>query len=286
MTESNTHLLVQSLFQPALPIRGIDAHKGQHGNVALIGGDAGMVGALLLAARAALLIGAGRIFAAALADDAPVVDVLHPEIMLRSPADIAHLSQLDCLVIGPGLGQSDIALEVLRAWIPSRVPLLLDADALNLVAKHADLAVSLKNRDADTIITPHVGEAARLLSCSTSQIQEDRPAAALEMARMFKASCVLKGAGSICVHHQGEWFVNTTGNPGLAHGGTGDVLSGMVGGLVAQGLPAFQALKLGVYIHGAAADALVARGVGPVGLTASEIAVEARNVLNQLNILP
>lgn len=283
MATPANNLLMQSMFQPALPARDIDTHKGLLGNVALIGGDAGMVGALLLASRAALLVGAGRIYAAALANNAPAVDVLHPEIMMRSTADIANLSQLDCLVIGPGLGQSEAALELLRFWISRDVTLLLDADALNLVAKYADMAASLETRNAETIITPHVGEAARLLNRSSEQIQADRPQAALELARTFKVSCVLKGAGSICAHHQGEWFVNTTGNPGLAHGGTGDVLSGMVGGLVAQGLPAFEALKLGVFVHGAAADALVKNGIGPVGLTASEVAIEARNVLNRLN---
>lgn len=275
--------LVPGMFQPAMPARDVDAHKGQLGNVALIGGDAGMVGALLLASRAALLVGAGRIYAAALASNAPAVDMLHPEIMLRSTADIANLAQLDCLVIGPGFGKSETALELLRFWIARDVNLLLDADALNLVAQHADLAVALQTRKADTVITPHVGEAARLLNCSSAEIQADRPHAALELARMFKASCVLKGAGSICAHHDGQWFVNTTGNPGLAHGGTGDVLSGMVGGLAAQGLPSFEALKLAVFVHGAAADALVAKGIGPAGLTASEVAVEARNVLNRLN---
>lgn len=275
--------LVQSMFQPALPVRDVDAHKAQLGNVALIGGDTGMVGALLLASRAALLVGAGRIYAAALAGNAPAVDILHPEIMLRSTADIANLAQLDCLVIGPGLGQGDVAFELLKFWIQHDVTLLLDADALNLVAKHADLAASLQKRKAETIITPHVGEAARLLNCSSAEIQEDRPQTALKLARMFKASCVLKGAGSICAHHDGQWFVNTTGNPGLAHGGTGDVLSGIVGGLVAQGVSSFEALKLGVFVHGAAADVLVAKGIGPVGLTASEVAVEARNVLNRLN---
>jgi NAD(P)H-hydrate repair Nnr-like enzyme with NAD(P)H-hydrate dehydratase domain len=95
---------------------------------------------------------------------------------------------------------------------------------------------------------------------------------------------VLKGAGSIVAHHDGNWFINTTGNAGLASGGTGDVLSGIIGSLIAQGLTGFPAAKLGVYVHGAAADALVMQGVGPVGLTASEVALEARKILNQLNI--
>lgn len=285
MTENDPHLLVQSMFKQALPPRANDAHKGVLGSVAIIGGDAGMVGALLLAARAALLTGAGRIYAAALAESAPAVDVMHPEIMLRAVTDIAQLQQLDCLVIGPGLGQSVQAIALLEYWLPQQVPLLLDADALNLIAKMPKLVELAKNRQADTIITPHVGEAVRLLNCPASHIQNNRTESALKLASMLKASCVLKGANSVCTHHDGSWFVNTTGNPGLASGGTGDVLSGIIGSLIAQGVAGFDALKLGVYLHGAAADALVAKGVGPVGLTASEVAIEARNVLNKLNVV-
>jgi hydroxyethylthiazole kinase-like uncharacterized protein yjeF len=271
------------MFQPALPPRRIDAHKGTFGNVAIIGGDTSMVGALLLAARAALLIGAGRVFAAALSADAPSVDLMQPEIMLRQPDALASLAQLDCLVMGPGLGQSDRAVELLEYWLKQDVPMLLDADALNLIAAHPRLAPLTKNRTAATIVTPHVGEAARLLRCSADEIQQNRTQSAIQLAQMLKTSCVLKGAGSVCAHHDGSWFVNTTGNAGLASGGTGDVLSGIIGGLIAQGLDGFAALKLGVYVHGAAADALVEKGIGPVGMTASEVAHEARNIINQLN---
>ena len=281
--EHDPHLLVQSMFQPALPPRGIDAHKGVLGSVAIIGGDTGMVGALLLAARAALLIGAGRVYAAALSINAPSVDLTQPEIMLRTPAAIASLAQLDCVVIGPGFGQSNSALELLEFWIRRNVLMLLDADALNLIAAHSHLTMLIKNRTAATIITPHMGEAARLLKSDSTYIQANRTEVALNLARDLHASCVLKGAGTVCAHHDGSWFVNATGNPGLASGGTGDVLSGIIGGLVAQSLDGFDAAKLGVYVHGAAADALVSKGIGPVGMTASEVAVEARNVINQLN---
>ena len=281
--EHDPHLLVQSMFQPALPPRGIDAHKGVLGSVAIIGGDTGMVGALLLAARAALLIGAGRVYAAALSVNAPSVDLTQPEIMLRTPVAIASLAQLDCVVMGPGLGQSNSALELLEYWLECDVPMLLDADALNLIAVHPHLGMLIQNRTAATIITPHVGEATRLLKSDSTYIQANRTEVALNLAKDLHISCVLKGAGTVCAHHDGSWFVNATGNPGLASGGTGDVLSGIIGGLVAQGLDGFDAEKLGVYVHGAAADALVSKGIGPVGMTASEVAVEARNVINQLN---
>lgn len=281
--QRNSHLLVQSMFQPALPPRKSDAHKGSSGSVAVIGGYTGMVGALLLAARAALLSGAGRVYAAALANDAPGVDVWHPEIMLRSPVALTQLTQLDCVIIGPGLGQSNIAIELLEFWLAQRIPMLIDADALNLIAIYPHLVELTEKREADTVITPHVGEAARLLKTNSENIQKHRTESALKLAEMLHATCVLKGAGSICAHHDGSWFINTTGNPGLASGGTGDVLSGMVGSFMAQGLGGLGAAKLGVYVHAAAADALVARGVGPVGLTASEVAQEARNIINQLN---
>lgn len=280
---TNRHLLVKSMFEPALLPRAIDAHKGSNGSVAIIGGDTGMVGAALLAARAALLSGAGRVYTALLSESAPAVDVCHPEIMLRSASTLTHLSQLNCVVIGPGLGTSSTAIELLAFSLAQNVPLLLDADALNLIATHPHLGSVIKNRHAGTIITPHPGEAARLLSTSTESIQQNRTESALSLATNLHVTCVLKGAGTVCAHHDGSWFINTTGNPGLASGGTGDVLSGIIGSLIAQGLSTLEAAKLGVYVHGAAADALVEQNIGPVGLTASEVAQQVRHVINQLN---
>lgn len=275
--------MVESMFQPALPARESDSHKGSFGSAAIIGGDECMVGAVLLAARAALLSGAGRVYAAMLSTHAPAVDMLYPEIMLRSPFALAQLNQLNCVAIGPGLGQSGLALELLEIWLLKPLPLLLDADALNLIATHSHLVNQVKNRQAETVLTPHAGEAARLLACSAEYIQQNRIDCALQLSQKFNATCVLKGAGTICAHHNGRYFVNTTGNPALATGGTGDVLSGLIASLIAQGLSALAAVKLGVYVHGAAADALLEKGLGPVGVTASEVALEVRNVLNRLN---
>jgi ADP-dependent NAD(P)H-hydrate dehydratase / NAD(P)H-hydrate epimerase len=289
MIEPHSHSLVKSMFLNTLPPRNSNAHKGTFGSVAIIGGDTGMVGAVLLAARAALHSGAGRVYAAMLCKNAPSVDLFQPEIMLRSPAAIAQLPQLNCVVIGTGLGQSNAALELLEFWLAQNVPLLLDADALNLIASHLHLAALVISRSAETIITPHAGEAARLLNdslldVSAEHIQQNRTESALKLANSLNATCVLKGAGTVCAHHDGSWFINTTGNVGLASGGTGDVLSGIIGSLIAQGFSDLEAAKLGVYVHGAAADALVEKGVGPIGLTASEVALEARNVLNALNL--
>lgn len=277
------HLLRASLFQPALPPRKLDAHKGDAGSVAIVGGDSGMQGAVVLAARAALLMGAGRVYACMLANDKPALDINFPEIMPRTHGSLTQLKQLDVLVIGPGLGQSDAAMVLLAFWLKQSVPLLLDADALNLIAQHPHLLELCRARVADTVITPHAGEAARLLGSSSAEVQNNRRDSALKLAEMLRASCVLKGAASLCAHYSGVCFVNSSGNPSLAAAGMGDVLSGMIGGFMAQGLTGLDAIKLAVFVHGAAADKLVGDGLGPLGLTASELTVAARSVLNQLN---
>lgn len=277
------HLLELELLRPLLPLRALNSHKGSFGSVAVIGGANAMTGAALLAARAALLSGAGRVYAALLAEGAPAVDLQQPEIMLRSPDNLRILPQLDCVVIGPGLGQSAAAIELLEYWLAQDVPLLLDADALNLLSMHQHLKHALQNRQAPGVITPHPGEAARLLACDNAAVQQDRIHSCLRLAQELHAICVLKGAGTICAEPDGQWYINTSGNPGLASAGTGDVLSGIIGSLIAQGLRAIDATNLGVYLHGAAADALVAQGIGPVGLTASELAPAVRDLINQYN---
>ncbi len=159
-------------------------------------------------------------------------------------------------------------------------PLVLDADALNLVALEPALVQRLRNRSQPAILTPHPAEAGRLLQTSTSTIQGDRIAAAKSIAQRFNAAVALKGAGTVCVSPGGEWSINDSGNPGLASAGTGDVLAGIIGALLAQGYDGDRALRLGVCLHGAAADALVADGIGPVGMTAGELAGSVRKLIN------
>ena len=265
-----------------LPKRAVDSHKGMNGSIAIIGGDKGMTGAALMAARAALLTGSGRTYLSFLDEQAPSVDMQHPEIMVRSPNELSQLKQLDCVVIGPGLGLSKAASILLEFWLAQETKLLIDADALNLIAEHKGLANALKKRRAETVITPHPGEASRLLKHAIELDQ--RIESALALAKSFRVTCVLKGTKSVIAHHDGRHFINTTGNAGLASGGSGDVLSGIIGSLMAQGLNGLDAASAGVYIHGAAADALVASGTGPIGLTASEVALAARNIINQLNL--
>jgi len=262
------------------PIRKADAHKGQHGSVAIIGGAEGMYGAALLAARACLLSGAGRGYLASLQAHAPVTDMRYPELMMRSVDNLLQLKQLDCVGIGPGMGQSELAQQILQRMLSSDIPLVIDADALNLIAQHPELRQQLIHRVAPSVITPHIGEAARLINASTQDIAQHRLKTAQQLAQALNCVCVLKGPNSIIAHPYGEAFSNTTGNVGLASGGTGDVLTGIIASLIAQGLSCWEAAKTGVYSHGLAADQLVAKGMGPIGLRASEISLQVRNILN------
>lgn len=286
LTHQPPVFLTENMFTPALAPRQNDAHKGLFGSVLVIGGSTGMMGAVVLAARSALLCGAGKVYAVFLAEDAPRVDYLHPEIMIRLQVDLAEYPDINSVVIGPGLGRSSHAVALMEYWLTKPVNLLLDADALNLIALHAHLSQMVVNRTAQTVITPHPGEAARLLSTDIAAVQKNRIESAHNLAEKMQVICVLKGANSICVHYDGRAFINTNGNPGLASGGTGDVLSGIIGGLTAQNLCGLNAAKLGIYVHGAAADALLAHGFGPVGMTASEVSYEARKVINYLNGRP
>lgn len=265
----------------SLPQRAADSHKGLHGNVAVVGGDNGMIGAAWLSARAALLAGAGRTYVGFLCEDAPTVDMLHPEIMVRSLGGLRQIPALGCVVLGPGMGTSGAAVDSLRYWLTQSMPLLLDADALNLIAGNETLRSTVRQRTAETVITPHPGEAARLWGQPVERNQREE--CALALAKQLNAICVLKGSHSLVAHPDGRCCINPTGNAGLASAGTGDVLSGIIGSLIAQGMSGFDAACAGVYVHGAAADALVGRGTGPMGLTASEVAIEARATINALS---
>lgn len=275
-----------ALFASALTPRPINSHKGRYGSLAVIGGARGMTGAALLAGRAALMLGAGKIHLGLLAADSLGVDANHPEFMIASARDVLEIDALTCLTVGTGLGQSPAAAALLEAALARRLPLVLDADALNLIAAYPPLQQALIGRaalPAASVLTPHPGEAARLLNLSTKHVQHDRLRAACAIARRFQAFVVLKGAGSICACPNGAWFINSTGNPGMASGGMGDALTGMIGALLGrQGSSPRDALLCAVYVHGAAADEMVRRGAGPVGLTASEVAAAARDVFNRL----
>lgn len=280
----NPKIITQSQVAGQLPVRPQDSHKGLFGTVAVIGGATGMTGAALLAARAALKLGAGSVHVVLLADNAPAVDLMQPELMLHSfkRHDESHLYSRfkpDVMIVGCGMGCETYAQQLLNDALLSPAALVLDADALNLIASHSDLRDRLITRKAATLLTPHPGEAARLLACSTTEIQKNRIASVHHLAKMFACSVVLKGAGSLCANHNGEIFINQTGNPGMSVPGMGDVLAGMIAAFIAQGLKADDALHLAVHLHGAAGDALARRTA--VGMTASELTDQARRLLNQ-----
>ena len=265
----------------ALPPRRLNTHKGTYGSLGIIGGATGMVGAAWLAGRAALRLGTGRVYVGTIDNAAPALDPAQPELMLRSADSILKIEHLDALAVGPGMGQSAVAKGLLKNALRADLPLVLDADALNVLSQEPIMRRAIPRRTAPTVMTPHPAEAARLLGVSVRDVQANRVAASVMLAERLRCEVVLKGVGSVCASPDGRWRINTTGNPGLASAGQGDVLTGMVAALIAQGTRAADALSAAVHLHGAAADALVADGIGPAGLTASEVIDRARSILNQ-----
>lgn len=277
--------LTQKLVMANFPKRPRDSHKGLFGTVAVIGGASGMVGAPLLAARAALKLGAGCVHVCLLAENAPGVDPLQPELMLHPASGALHLPNVDVFAIGCGLGHDLAAQKLLHDALHTDAALVLDADALNILALRPDLCTFLLEREsparqAATVLTPHPGEAARLLACEIKEVQADRAAAVKQLAQKFACSVVLKGASSLCATRDGRLFVNKTGNPGMSAAGMGDVLTGMIAAFIAQGMSADDALLLAVHLHGAAGDAL-AQQQAAIGMTATEVTEWARWLLNQ-----
>lgn len=256
-------------------------HKGLAGAVAIVGGARGMTGAALLAGRAALRIGAGKVFLGLADETALTVDLTQPELMLRDAHDLLASEYLDAVAIGPGLGTSVEAHALVVAALALDTPLVLDADALNLIAGEASLAAALRSRPAPSVVTPHPAEAARLLGASTRDVQSDRLRATRELARKLGATSILKGNGTITAARDGHYWINGSGNAGMAAAGMGDVLTGLIASLLAQGFDPERAARYGVWLHGAAGDACVASGRGPAGLTASEIVDAARSLINR-----
>lgn len=263
-----------------LQARPRDSHKGMFGKAVIFGGATGMVGAALLAGRAALKLGAGAVHVALLADPAPEVDMLQPELMLHAAGDWPLPADARVYAAGCGMGTSMAARTLLHATLAREGALVLDADALNLLALHTDLREDARARRAPTLITPHPAEAARLLGVTTAEVQADRVQAAAALAAALRCAVALKGADTVCVTHDGRPFINHTGNPGMSAPGMGDVLTGMIAAFIAQGLSTDEALLLGVHLHGAAGDAIAQGGV-TVGMTASELTDWARWLLNQ-----
>jgi len=264
------------------------SHKGSHGDLAVVGGARGMAGAALLAARAALASGAGRVFVSPLDDAVPLCDAQQPELMFRphwwrgDPATLAR-STVVC-----GCGGGEAVRDALPALMARCPRLLLDADALNALSADSTLRRRLQARAARgqvTVLTPHPLEAARLLGIDTAAVQADRLLAAHMLAQRLACVVLLKGSGSILASPDGDPVINPTGNGLLASGGTGDVLAGWLGGFWAQlaplhgdALSARQALQAATWLHGRAADLLQARSPGSLALRAGQLTELMRNV--------
>lgn len=275
-----------SLMEPtglraALPAaRARTAHKGQFGHVLMIGGQAGMSGAVRLAAEAALRCGAGLVSVATDPAHATVLNAGRPELMCHGVATVAELEPLlaraTTLVVGPGLGQGPWAQQLLSVVWESQLPLIIDADALNLLAQ-------APQRREHWVLTPHPGEAARLLGQSVRDIQADRLAAVAELQKRYGGVVVLKGAGSL-IADRVKMRLCAAGNPGMASAGMGDVLSGVIGALCAQGLALADAAATAVMLHGLAGDAAAATG-GERGMLAADLLPELRRLMNPMNSL-
>ncbi|GHB96793.1 NAD(P)H-hydrate dehydratase [Thermomonas carbonis] len=261
------------------PLRPRDSHKGRNGHVLCIGGDHGSGGAILLAADAALRSGAGLLSVATRAEHVPALLARRPEAMVHGVDDAAQLAPLlsraGVIAIGPGLGQGDWGRGLLDLVLANDAPGVVDADALNL------LASSGQRLRAQDVATPHPGEAARLLGIPAHDVQRDRFAAAQALHERLGCTVVLKGAGSIIASPDRAPTVICAGNPGMAVGGMGDVLTGVIAALLAQGMPAGDAAIAGALLHAAAGDA-AAREDGERGLLPSDLLPWLRRLANPM----
>ncbi|MDR2013580.1 MAG: NAD(P)H-hydrate dehydratase [Rhodanobacter sp.] len=273
--EADAELLDDAYTQPLAPRRG-NVNKSTFGHVLAIGGDTGMAGAIRLAGEAALRCGAGLVSIATRGSNVLALNAARPELMAHG---IEHAAALDPLLarasvvaIGPGLGRSDWGRGLLDAALACGKPLVIDADALNLLAQHAQVL------PCGVVLTPHPGEAARLLGSDVATIQRDRFAAARALARRYTAVVVLKGSGSVMARPEGAAAVCPWGNPGMSTAGTGDVLTGVIAALRAQGLDAWDAACSGVALHARAGD--LAAGSTPRGMIAGDLFEPLRRLVN------
>lgn len=278
-----TYLLTAEIIQPLIPVRNRQGHKGTHGTGVFIGGSVGMSGAVVLGGRGALRSGIGLLQMVVPEGIVETVDrgVIEGTVwpapdyeMLGQGAwnaVLERLTEADACAVGPGLKPNSGFLPVIKSILAdTSVPVILDADALNLVAGQPEL-LSLRKGQGSLVVTPHPGEMARLCQCTVLEVQESRVELALAKAIEWGAIVVLKGAVTVIASPDGRVFLNPTGNPGLGTGGTGDVLTGCIMAYAAQGVPLLGAACLGTFLHGRAADEL--SGIyGSAGFTAAEVA--------------
>lgn len=287
------HLLTAEDLAGMILPRDPESHKGTYGHALIVAGSWGFVGAAVLAARGALRAGAGLVTVALPESQAPpTLDSLPEAMLLPLPETVpgvaghraletilAHLAGKRAVAVGPGLARNPETAALVRDLIPRvRIPLVLDADGINVLAGQT---AALLESKSEIVITPHPGELARLLGTSPGEIQENRVEVSLACAKKFGVTVVLKGARTIVATPSGEVYVNPTGNPGMATGGMGDVLTGMIVSFLAQGHSALTATLLGVYCHGLAGD-FTAAARGPWGILAGEVADQVPHALRSL----
>lgn len=266
--------ILPALARDALPARQRDAHKGDFGHVLIVAGGRGMPGAARLAAEAALRAGAGRVSVATHPDNASIIPASRPELMchgVNADGIGALLSKATVVALGPGLGSDEWARAVYAVARKATVPMVVDADGLNLLAERPD-------ENKQRILTPHPGEAARLLGGSAASVQRDRLAAVTALRKKYGGCVVLKGHGTLISRRNQPPLMCTAGNPGMATAGMGDVLTGIVAAMVAQGLPLETAAAVAVDLHASAADAAAA--FGERGMLASDVLEELRPWVN------
>ena len=254
-------------IENVLPARHSSFHKGDGGHVGVIGGFRGMSGAVALSGLAALRSGAGRVTVGCFPDNVQSVAAMSPELMVRPlmTEDDVHqlLAGVDVAVIGPGLGLTDWSKKIFHHSIETKVPKVVDADALTLSEENKQVLT-------DAVLTPHPGEAARMLGITVECLEGDRPSGLEALSAKFNSIAVLKGAGTLVGRANGGRLICDRGNPGMATAGMGDALSGIIGGLMSQGLPAFEAAGVGVWLHASAGD-LIAKNSGAVGMLARDL---------------
>lgn len=263
-------------------IRPRDANKGTFGALGIIGSRLGMTGACILSGSAALKTGCGKVIIGFNQNTLPI-QVLEtmPELILKKASELIHDIKITSWIIGCGLGtelEATTLVKKVLKYVESGAHVLIDADGLNILSR----LNKKPNLTENCVITPHPKEAARLLGCSTNEIQVNREQSAITLARKFNCWVVLKGHHTVIASKNRNIWVNTTGNVSLATAGTGDVLSGIIGSLMAQTIPIKEAAIGGVWLHGKAADSLVLKGIGPIGLTAHELIDQVRMIRNQL----
>ena len=277
MTQGKLETLEISQFKQYLQPRPKDANKGRFGHVLVVGGDYGFFGAIRMAGEAALRVGAGLVSVATRPENATIMNAMRPELMCHGVNNGAEIEPLldkaTTIVVGPGMGRSAWAQKLLYLVLKNeKDTVVVDADGLNMLAEKP-------TQKSNWILTPHPGEAARLLKKSVEEIQADRLAAVTELQQKYGGVSVLKGAGSLVLGPDSPPAICKAGNPGMASAGMGDILSGVIGGLLAQGLPLLAGAKLGVLVHAMAGD-LAAKEGGERGMIATDLLPFLRRLVN------